>query len=284
MGRCKKVSRTPLPSPKLTCCQPCGRLSTHPGEPTPEVVAPPSVAIPLPPFPHPRQEPPPNPPAFHLFPWEGSAPRFLEGRVPRPAPYLLLDCAQQPLPGLRLCGTRQEGGWLAEGWGRTALPPQPRPAPSHPRGLKPWLVARLPKSLTAALLAAQPWAAAAVRRGREPSDVRSRHACGPAPPESRCWAEQVPPWSFSPPGAKRTALLLHLQRPHLPRPPPSRPMSHVPPSYVGQRSRAHHLFSVCQMPDSRKWPEMVAHCFLIFETGILWLPDGNEMRLKRDIV
>lgn len=26
--------------------------------PTPEVVAPPSVAIPLPPFPHPRQEPP----------------------------------------------------------------------------------------------------------------------------------------------------------------------------------------------------------------------------------
>lgn len=233
MGRCKKVSRTPLPFPKLTCCQPCERFSTCPGEPHTRGGRSAVSGHPTPFIPPSPPGATPQPLAFHLFPWEGSAPRFPEGRVPRPAPYVLLHCAQQPLPGLRLCGTRQEGGRLAEGWGRAALPLQPRPAPSHPRGLKPWLVARLPKSL-----AAQLWAAAAARRGREPSDVRSCRACGPASPESRCCAEQVPHWSFSPPGARRTALLMHLQRPHLPEAPALTPNVPCPTPLSGAEKQS----------------------------------------------
>lgn len=60
-------------------------------------------------------------------------------RPPPPGTHLLLDRAQQPLPGLRLCGVRREGGRSAQGWGPrcgAAFPP--------PRTLRP--LTRQPRS------------------------------------------------------------------------------------------------------------------------------------------
>lgn len=178
----KKISRGPHPQTHLLPALPI-QVS-----PTSEMAAPPPVAT----------------TPLRFLPRGAAAAPSPESRspcplpLPRPATYLLLDGTQQPLPGLRLCGTRRADGRLAEGdGGDPGLPSRrpPRPASPHPRGPKPWLGARRVPSpeqqrrLVAPLLGCGRGGAG---RGRAPSDVRTRQARGPAPPEGRRWASQAP--------------------------------------------------------------------------------------------
>lgn len=55
---------------------------------------------------------------------------------------------------------------------------------------------------------------------------------------------------------------------------------------IWRREGEGHLFNVCYVPGSRKWPVMVAHpprlSFLMFIMGLIWLTYGNEVRLEWD--
>lgn len=111
-----KTSSPPAPeapTPKLT------RLQSYPGEPHSSGGRPAATGH------HPFGDPSPG--GASAAPSPGSRPGH-----PTPGTYLLLDSAQQPLPRVRLCGTRRGDGGSAARWGRGHGPPSRRPRAPRP--------------------------------------------------------------------------------------------------------------------------------------------------------
>ena len=178
---------------------------------------------------------------------------------PPPGTYLLLDGAQQPLPGLRLCGVTRGNCRSAEGWGPrlgAALPPPRRPASPYPPAPKPWLRAlRSECGWRRWLLGASPGCCGRGGAGRAPSDGQGARRQArprlPHPPESHAGPPRpslrlrAARHTRSPPRIPRTPRLD--LPPEGPPPPPPRSM---PTRLLWGREGQHHLFSVCCVPGS----------------------------------